>query len=303
VDSPSVPSKGRASKQVAQPPPKVPRSAIIVARIGGTLAMIPAAAISAQTLFRLGRMMNLASSIAWLLPAALDIYAVTSIWVGFQVPEGHPARKSAIWNARFALALTVICNALSHALNLASMKHGWSRQDLALTLVSALPPIVVERLLHLQTMIATGEGADSATAGKGADDRRQNEVPTRPADADKTPAVPTPTPAQTPTATINGTTARADKTADIIDLSAAGDAVRRSLPAWVELALPLYRHHVKTFGSGPTAPQLATLLGEAGHGQPGKSRARDVRAATAEAAEDSGAKTTEPDRELIGARR
>ena len=152
-------------KQNTEPaaPPKVPASAIRVARVGGTLAMIPAAAISAQTLFRLGLMMGLPPSIAWLLPAALDIYAVTSIWVGFQVPEGHRARKSAIWNARFALALTVICNALSHALDLAAMKHGWSRRDLALTLVSALPPIVVERLLHLQTMIATDGATDAAT--------------------------------------------------------------------------------------------------------------------------------------------
>lgn len=158
----AVPKK-RKDKDPA-PVPKVPASAILVARIGGTLAMIPAAAISAQTLFRLGRMMNLPPSIAWLLPAALDIYAVTSIWVGFQVPEGHKARTSAIWNARFALALSVVCNALSHALDLAGAKHGWSRRDLALTLVSALPPIVVERLLHLQTMIASESATDTATA-------------------------------------------------------------------------------------------------------------------------------------------
>ena len=152
-----------ANKKRKDAPPKVPAAAILVARIGGTLAMVPAAAISAQTLFKLAQMMNLADGIAWLLPAALDIYAITSIWVGFQIPESHRARKSAIWNARLALALTVLCNALSHALDLASMKHGWSRRDFALTDVSALPPVVVERLLHLQAMIATDSADAPAT--------------------------------------------------------------------------------------------------------------------------------------------
>jgi hypothetical protein len=165
VDTPNSRTKkrGKQNTEPEPPPPTVPASAVMVARIGGTLAMIPAAAISAQTLFRLALMMGLAPGIAWLLPAALDIYAVTSIWVGFQVPEAHRARKSAIWNARLALALTVICNALSHALDLASQKHGWSRRDVSLTLVSALPPIVVERLLHLQAMIATDGATEAAT--------------------------------------------------------------------------------------------------------------------------------------------
>lgn len=62
----------------------------------------------------------------------------------------------------------------------------------------------------------------------------------------------------------------------------SASAVRRKLSEWVDLAVPLYRHHVTTVGRPPTAPELASLLAGHGHGTLKPSRARDVRSATAE---------------------
>lgn len=162
VDTPQISPKNRTKKNSA-PPPAVPDAAVRDSRIGGTVALLCAAAISAQTLFALGRLIGLSAWTAWLLPAALDVYAMTSTRVAFQVPVGHDARNKAIWNARVALFFTISSNCLYHAMHLAAGHHRWTPADWALVGVSALPPIVVERLLHLQSIVNTG-GADTEAA-------------------------------------------------------------------------------------------------------------------------------------------
>jgi hypothetical protein len=114
-------------------------------------------------------------------------------------------------------------------------------------------------------------------------------------------AAPTDVPIPVPTANANGTRA-ADRTADVIDMSSAGAAVRRSLPEWVTLALPHYRQLLADGFNPVTAPQLADCLADAGHGILKPSRARDVCAATKKLAAELGDKAEpEPDRESIGA--
>lgn len=292
--------KNKATKKPRksdQPLPVVPASAIHMAKVGGTIALIAAAAISAQTLISLGHTLGLHGRIAWLLPTSLDVYAATSIWVGYRIPSAHPAAGIARRDARLALALTVCCNALYHLLLLAGSQLPQWLTDGLLVLVGALPPLVVERIFHLQMSVRDGAGsadetptADRADGRPGADSARRSagerrqvptptrrpETPTAPARADGSADSPAPTaPADTFPA--------ADGSADVIDLKTAGDAVRRPLPEWVELATPLYRQYLDEFGEGPNAPQLAALLDEAGHGAPGKSRSRDVRAATEKA--------------------
>jgi hypothetical protein len=97
-----------------------------------------------------------------MLPGAFDIYAFESARVASRVPVGHPSRGWAVWNARLALSFTVMGNALFHALYLSSHGHGWSKRDIALTAMSAVPPIIVERLLHLQTKV-NEDGTATAT--------------------------------------------------------------------------------------------------------------------------------------------
>lgn len=301
MDSPRVPSKSRPGKQSAPVPP-VPKKTQRIIRLGVAFALVCAAAMSAPTLFNLAELVGFKRNLAWLLPACLDGYAGTSILFGSKVPASHPARNAATKNARLALGLTVFANGGYHLLTLAgTMVPHWVSTALLVT-VSSLPPFIVHRLLHLHHL-ADGTGAEApTTAAQVPTERRQVEVPTKVPTADRVPTAPTRVPIQVPTATVNGTPVGTDKTADIIDLSAAGDAVRRSTADWVALALPLYRSHADSFGRPPTAPELATLLAEHGHGTLKPSRARDIRLAT-EKTETTGPADVEPERELIGAGR
>jgi len=141
----------------------VPGSAVLVARLGGTAALLAAAAISASTLYHLGLRVGLVPTTAWLLPAALDIYAACAIFTGYRIPPENPARDSALWNARVALALTVGCNALEHVLSLAGAVISPTVHDGLLVAVASLPPLIVERLLHLQTLLVPGRSASRPT--------------------------------------------------------------------------------------------------------------------------------------------
>jgi hypothetical protein len=149
-----APQQGRA------PEPNAPNSLIWVVRIGGMVALACAAAISAQTLFRLGRLLTFPPETAWLLPAALDVCAGVCIWTAAVLPAGHPGRRRATLYATLALGFTVISNVLYHAITLGE----WTWQDDSLMGVSALPPFVVEILLHLQMIVTGGHGAKAAPA-------------------------------------------------------------------------------------------------------------------------------------------
>lgn len=129
--------------------------------LGIAFGMACAAALSAPTLYGLARLIGFTRALAWLLPAALDGYAVTSIWFGRRVAATHPAAKGARRNARLALALTVACNGLYHLLTLGGvMIPVWARVTL-LVAVSSLPPFLVDRLLHLRAL--TSGNTSSAT--------------------------------------------------------------------------------------------------------------------------------------------
>jgi hypothetical protein len=140
-----------------------PASAVRVARIGGTIAELAAAAISAHTLFHLGRQLDLGPATAWLLPAALDVYAFTAMAVGYNLPSHHPGQRIVLRNARLAFAITLGANGLDHFLTKAGNLVDPTIRDLLLVTVATLPPLVVERLLNLQSLLvgsrpATGKG-------------------------------------------------------------------------------------------------------------------------------------------------
>lgn len=128
---------------------------------GIAFLMACAAALSAPTLFGLALLIGFAAQLAWLLPAALDGYAVTSIWFGRKVPASHPAAKAARRNARLALALTVACNGLYHLLTLGGVLVPTAARVTLLVAVSSLPPFLVDRLLHLRSL-AGGNSAPTA---------------------------------------------------------------------------------------------------------------------------------------------
>lgn len=200
-----VDTQNRSAKKAAmnsEPVPAVPAAAIRDSRIGGTISLLCAAAISAQTLFGLGRVIGLSPWTAWLLPAALDVYAMTATRVAFQVPTGHRARSKAIWNARVALLFTTGSNCLYHAMHLAANHTKWTAADWALIAVSALPPIVVERLLHLQSIVNSDATATVAAPAAPEPATQRPIVATTPAPVAEPVAATRPaTPRQQPAAT------------------------------------------------------------------------------------------------------
>lgn len=204
VDKPN--DKAGKRKKNSSPAPTVPDDVTRKVRRGATIAMILAAGISARTLFQLGQIIGLPWQFAWMLPGAFDVYAYTSATVAASIPAAHPARKWAVWNARIALSFTMIGNSLVHALYLMSNNQGWTGTDYALTAVSAIPPIIVERLLHLQTKIVSGAEAAVATPATppAATPRPRTPATATPVAepvAATTPATPKPQPAATRNAT------------------------------------------------------------------------------------------------------
>ena len=160
----TLPPVTGAAMTLAEP---TPAGAVRLARIGGTIAELAAAAISAHTLYHLGGQLDLGPAAAWLLPAALDTYAFTALAVGYGLPADHPGPRPVLRNARLAFALTLGCNCLDHFLSKAGRLIDPTFRDLLLVAVATLPPLVVERLLNLQSVLA-GTRAASSDHARGA---------------------------------------------------------------------------------------------------------------------------------------
>jgi hypothetical protein len=287
VNNPDGKAKKRGKPNTTTAPvAPVPEKTRRIVQIGVTFALLCAAALSAPTLYLFARLIEFPSALAWLLPACLDGYAGTSIWFGSRVAVDHPAHRSAKRNARLALAMTVGANGGYHLLILAgSMLPPWVRIVL-LVVVSSLPPFIVDRLVHLNTLASgTADGTlDAAAADTQAPTKqRRPETPTAPRTADVIGATASGTP---PTKVPPTTVAVADETADgtdtVIDFGAASAAARLNIADRAAAALPLYRQYVRANKVKPSAPQLAEILEREGHGTLGVSRARDVRKATEE---------------------
>ncbi|WP_370379544.1 DUF2637 domain-containing protein [Catenulispora sp. GAS73] len=116
------------------------------------LALAAAASLSFNALCDLARHAGL-HGLAALLPIATDAFAASALFVAYRLPLGHPARRTTGRTARLALALTVGCNGLDHLLDLAGYLLTRHVRDLLLVAVASLPPLIVERLLHLQTAL------------------------------------------------------------------------------------------------------------------------------------------------------
>ena len=134
-----------------------PVSALVAARLGGAVALVAAASLSFSALCDLARHAGL-HRLAALLPIAVDAFAASALFVAYRLPGGHPARRTTGRTARLALALTVACNALDHLLDLAGYLLTKHVRDVLLVAVASLPPLIVERLLHLQTDLVGGGG-------------------------------------------------------------------------------------------------------------------------------------------------
>lgn len=131
-----------------EPAVRTPSSVRTVAAIGIPISLAASAAVSFQGLTGLGALVGISDP--WLLPIAIDVYAVTSTLIAMLLPENHRARKTAVWNARLGLAMSMSGNAAYRAIHLGS----YTLSDAILTFVGAWPSAIVERLLHLQGRLA-----------------------------------------------------------------------------------------------------------------------------------------------------
>lgn len=271
VDTPNRKAKKRGKNSA--PAPAVPPSAIRMAKVGGTIALIAAAAISAQTLVSLGHTIGLHGKIAWLLPASLDVYAATAIWVGYRIPSVHPAASVARRDARLALSLTVCCNVLYHLLILAGSSLPKPLTDTLLLCVGALPPLVVERIFHLQMSVRNGddgnEAAPDAAAGRsGGSSGTAQAAPaivpskTQPARG-TTPNPGTDTPPGTARGTDHGTAAPATperaKAAPTTTVPPKS-GTRTPFEEWVKRAVPLWNAYVEKHQAEPIAAVLGNQV-------------------------------------------
>ena len=265
---------------------KTPRSAKRVAAVGIPVALAAAAAVSFAGLTELGGFAGIDHP--WLMPVAIDVYATTATLIAMLLPEGHHARRTAVWNARLGLAMSMGGNALARSLHLGT--RGYTASDALLTFVGAWPSLIVERLLQLQgRLVVSDAGAPEATTTAAEDisavakQRRQDSAD---GDGEATPkATVKPT---TGDASAGRATTRADgaatartKTADdgatVTDLSER----RRTDEDWAQIAAPHYLAFAQeNGGKTPTAPQLAALLAAAGHVRLSDTRAREIRRAT-----------------------
>lgn len=259
-----VNDKPKRKHAVAETIPELPWHTKRIVSIGVAFAGLCAAALSAPTLFNLARLGHVPPYLAWLLPACLDGYAITSIQFGNGVPANHPAHDAAKRNARHALLLSVGGNFAYHVMVLAgSMLPVWMPIALLVVILS-LPPFIVDRLLHLHSL-ASGTG-DAAAAQAAPQPGIKPAPKTAPAPAAPAPAA-APSPAAAPAsggtrvpAPNSGTGIAPSAAAPIPAPQAAPAGDRRSPEEWAVLALPLWQTYVGRHGDKPTAPVLANLL-------------------------------------------
>lgn len=230
---------------------------------GIAFLMFCAAAISFPTIYGLARLIGFDYRLAYLLPAAIDGYAVTSIWFGRRVRVAHPAAKAARRNSRLALAITIACNGLYHLLTLGgTLIPAWGRLTL-LVAVSSMPPFLVDRLLHLRAL-AAGTGAAQTANAFATDGEAERQQPSAKASADRQRAALAATanantPSANTTANTTANTARVDGPATAkggVNTSANdtgnGEAAKgRTDTEWVEIAKSVYVRERDRLGKRP----------------------------------------------------
>lgn len=270
----AAPGNERNTRGETTPPApvKTPRSVKRVAAGGIPVSLAAAAAVSFAGLTELGSFAGIQHP--WLMPVAIDVYATTATLIAMLLPEGHRARRTAVWNARLGLAMSMSGNALARSLHLGTA--GYTASDALLTFVGAWPSLIVERLLHLQGHLTVGESSAAEPA---------TQAPPVPASS-APPALPSGATEKRATSARK----RQPAGATVTDMGASGGL---SLEEWAERAAPVYVELMDRNGAAPTAPKLMAELVQRGNPAVGPARARLVRKAT----EDRLGLSKDPDEE------
>lgn len=249
--------KGRARRgdKTAAPRPQVPRRARIWLSVGTFGGLFCAEAMSSMRLYSLGEHAGYPPFLAWLLPGALDIYALTLVWFFSLLPAEHPLRPKAAREAALALGITVLCNALDEIVEAFARQLPFWAPGVLFVLISALAPFVAYRLIHFRAEIGNDSGAN-ANAAESAN--RERRTANEPPDHQRPQAPPIDNGANAngnnpPDPNANGSGAG----------GANGNAKGRTDKEWIDIAKTVYVAERDRLGKRPTeGPFHAALLAE-----------------------------------------
>ena len=181
------PRRARGGDNPPAPPrPQVPRRARIWLSVGTFAGLFCAEAMSSMRLYSLGEHAGYPPFLAWLLPGALDIYALTLVWFFSLLPAEHPLRRKAAREAALALGITVLCNALDEIVETFAAQLPFWAPRVLFVLISALAPFVAYRLIHFRAEI----GNDTATANEAEPANRQRKTANGAPDREPAPVPP-----------------------------------------------------------------------------------------------------------------
>lgn len=122
------------------------KPARLALRTGIPLGLVAAGALSFESQIRLAESIGWHGKLAWLLPAAVDVYATvaTVVWSGTN-PEHAELKHHSFRNAMGGTVLSLALNALWHAISFGAIPVSLP----VVLAVGAVPPVAVALLLHL----------------------------------------------------------------------------------------------------------------------------------------------------------
>ncbi|MEU8104506.1 hypothetical protein AB0C18_12380 [Nonomuraea muscovyensis] len=128
-------------------------------------------------------------SLSWLLPLCVDAYGAVATRITVNAKYSAETRRHALIHAVGAVVVSIIGNAIYHALEAGVLHLGTSRWVLVVA-VSMVPPVALGALAHLMALCARDD-TGTAPAPAPADAN----TATAPDPTEPTPATPTPAPA------------------------------------------------------------------------------------------------------------
>jgi Protein of unknown function (DUF2637) len=129
----------------------------ILAYLGMAVVAVAAAVLSFDSLWGLARLAGI--GLPWLLPVAIDAYALTATRIWLQLAPTERARRYARWNTFAAITCSIIGNAAYHGFTAAGIHslgpsgRGW----LVAVAVAAVAPAALYAVAHLWSLVSSDQ--------------------------------------------------------------------------------------------------------------------------------------------------
>lgn len=241
--------------------------------------------LTASGEYALARMVGFDKTVAWLLPFVIDVYVI----------QAFRRHRDIIQ----AITLTIAANVTYHLADkglfgVEIVKHRHEPQWWLIAMVASVASLILWRV-HLMTAPPKPprqRQKQRQEVAAPADNSGRQEQPSAPTEPSTTVAAKTPVPvdnsdrqeaapvadkkrqeapAKTPATGAKKTAASARQK------PAKKAPARRSMDEWVALTEPVFHAEFKRLKRNPTASEFATAIGDAGHGKPSDSTAKNIR--------------------------